>query len=480
MDAKSLEEFKKLLILQDENKSKLQKFMDLPIEDRKRRMALMTDDQKHALLHDWEYIARPKQLIPSLHPKTGKPWRTCLVLAGRGFGKTRTSSEFIRGRWKSGELRYGGIVASNPDEAKKVFIKGPSGIIKTHQPGELIYSPANKEVTWKDGAVCSIFSAEEPDQLRGPNLDTIAIDELAKFPKADQVMDEARAVLRAGSNPRMIITTTPRPIPIIKDLMEDPEVLLIIGSSFENVGNMSESWFEDMYNKYSRTRRGKQELYAEILSDFDNALWKEEFFKESKVDSIEPKDIIQKLGIYKVYIGVDPSGTAKKAMLDPDKGDECGIIVAGIGYNNYKDETVGYILEDASGHHGVEHWPKKVAELYAKWSADKVIAEVNFGGDMVVTLLNNAFPEMNAETCWASKSKEIRAEPVAHLYEEGRVFHVKLPEGSEGNDFSVLEDQYCAMTTTGYKGRYSPDHVDAAVWALDSLMISSQSKFELF
>lgn len=325
-------------------------------------------------------------------------------------------------------------------------------LLKISPPGQVPsvrYKPVR--VTWPNGAQALGYNGTEPDQLRGPEFDTAWIDELAKYRYARETWDMLQFTMRSGSDPRVFVTTTPRPIPVLREIMADPTTIITRGSTMDNAANLPASFISRVRSKYEGTRLGRQELYAEMLDDVPGALWTRDMLDATRLRS--PPDLLR------IVISVDPSGTSGAG---PDNvGDDIGIIAAGIGVDGR-----GYVLDDHSCNLSPDGWGRRVREVFTLHRADRIIAERNFGGAMVEAVIKAQDKTLPVKVVTASRGKVARAEPIAALYEQGRVSHV--------GGFAQLEDQLCAMTPAGYVGEGSPDRADALVWALTELMLDSR------
>ena len=388
------------------------------------------------MLYRWEFWARPDQLQPR------GEWQAWLILAGRGWGKTRALSETVRAWATSG--RYGrlAIVARTAADVRDVIVEGESGILRVSPEGERPrWEPSRRRLTWPNGAQATTYSADEPDQLRGPQHDAAVVDELAAWRYPD-AWDQLRFGLRLGDKPRVVIATTPRPTKIIRDLMASPGTVITRGRTRDNVANLAPGVVTGLERRYAGSRLGRQELDGEVLDDSAGAL-----FRWSWVDTAR---VAKAPDLRRVVVAVDPATTSH------DESDETGIVVAGIGYDGR-----GYILADESGRYRPEEWARRVASAFAAHKADAVIAEGNQGGEMVASVLracgSSALP---VRTVHASRGKATRAEPVAVLYEQGRVSHVGA--------LARLEDQLTTWDPAASRG--SPDRLDALVYALTELM----------
>ncbi len=332
--------------------------------------------------------------------------------------------------------------------ALDVLVEGESGILACHPPDfRPHYEPSKRRLTWPNGAQATVYNAREPDQLRGPQHDAAWSDELAKWFYVRETWDMLQFGLRLGDRPRQIVTTTPRPIPVVKEIMGLPGTVVTRGGTTENAANLAPSFLKTIVRRYAGTRLGRQELNAEILDDVPGALWTRAMLDAARWSGELPD-------MQRIVVAVDPSGTRG------DRGDTIGIVVAGRGVDGF-----GYILADRSCRLSPAAWGKRAVDAYHEFQADRLIAEVNYGGAMVEHVIKTTDEMVAYEEVKASRGKIIRAEPVAALYEQGRVRH----HGS----FLELEDQLCGFTPDGYIGSDdSPDRADALVWALTDLMIT--------
>ena len=406
----------------------------------------------------WSFMGRPSQFPPP------GDWSTWLILAGRGFGKTRTGAEWVRanmcgstplapGRW-----RHIALIAETAADARDVMVgdgkaasdpKAGSGLLQIH-PKEFrpAYEPSKRRLTWPNGAVASIYNGTEPDQLRGPQHDAAWCDELAKWQYAQEAWDQLQFGLRTGINPQVCITTTPRPIGLLKELIADPDTVVTRGSTFDNRANLAAKFLSVVQRKYQGTRLGRQELYAELLEDIEGALWRRAlsmpFASSCKISRRFSASLSQ----------------STRTRRREDDLNECGIVCAGLGIDGH-----GYILDDVSAVMAPAEWAAEAISLYHARRADRIIAETNNGGEMVENTIRMVDPTVAYGSVWASRGKVTRAEPISALYEQGRVHHV--------GPFPRLEDQMCAFTVDFDRREmgYSPDRVDALVWALTELMI---------
>ncbi len=413
-------------------------------------MSSLSPEAKAKLQYDWRFWARPNQIAPE------GDWATWLILAGRGFGKTRTGAETIR-EWvcgptplSAGRCSRIALVAETAADARDVMVEGESGIMAVSPPDfRPTYQPSLRRLTWPNGAIATLYNATEPDQLRGPQHDGAWCDELAKWRYCQETWDQLQFGLRLGDYPRVIITTTPRPLPLIRKLVNDPKVATTRGATWDNAANMPESFIREIEDKYAGTRLGRQELEGEILEDIPGALWTRE-----SIDNHRLKDVPQDLE--RIVVAVDPAASAEEGS------DETGIVVVGLGRD--KDGYArGYVLEDGTIKGSPEEWAKKAIFLYRKHQADRIIAEKNNGGDMVASVIKAVDRAVPLTLVHASRGKYVRAEPISALYEQGRIHHV--------GRFDQLEDQMCLFSVDNFKSPNmgSPDRVDALVWGLTSI-----------
>ena len=409
----------------------------------------MPTGRSEELNWDWLFWARPKQQAPP------GDWATWIISAGRGFGKTRAGSGWVHGRAMAAPGRWIAMVARTPADARDYMVEGPGGLLRNTAPGERpLYESSKRRLTWPNGSWATIYSDEEPDQLRGFSGDTAWLDEFAKFKNAKDGWDNLQFGMREASadRPRRLITTTPRPIPILQKIIAMPTTVLVRGSSHENARNLDPTWFKETLASYEGTRVGRQEIYAEILNDVPGALWTRDNLDKALMTCQLPD-------MARVVVAVDPSGTRGES----DGGDMIGIIVAGKGVDGR-----GYVMADRSCKLSPAGWGARVVDAYHEFSADRIVAERNYGGAMVQHVIRTADPRAAYKEVTASRGKIVRAEPVAALYEQCRVGHVAK--------LSLLEDQMCQMGSDGFLGEGSPDRVDAMVWALTELMLERDTK----
>jgi phage terminase large subunit-like protein len=391
----------------------------------------------------WRAKARPSQLPPP------GDWNGWVICAGRGFGKNRAASEWIHEQVQAKRAGRIALVAATAADVRDTVLEGESGLLATAPSWcRPEYEPSKRKITWPNGAFALAFSSEEPDRLRGIQSDLAFADELAAWHEPQATWDMLMFGLRLGAAPRWMVTTTPRPIKLLKGLLarEGQDVVVTRGSTFENSANLAPSFLAAIRSRYENTRLGQQELFAEMLSDTPGALWSGEM--------IERANEVGKLpDMQRVVVAIDPSGTAGAS----DRGDSVGIVVAGLGVDG-----LGYILADRTCKLSPDGWGRRAVDAYREFKADRIVAERNFGGAMVEHVIRTVDQNIPYREVTASRGKVARAEPIAALYEQGRVKHAV--------SMIALEDQMLAMTGSGFAGDGSPDRLDAAVWALTELM----------
>lgn len=388
-------------------------------------------------IQNWKTLARPNQLPPK------GDWNIWLILAGRGFGKTRAAAETIRDWVLTKQYKRIALIANTIQEARQIMVEGNSGLLSiSPKSDKLLFMPSRRLLQWKNGAIATLYGAEHYEQLRGPQFDCAWVDEFAKFAHPKETFEQLAFGLRLGIKPRTILTTTPRPIPFIKELIARNDVATTRGSSLENIANLSPT-FQKQLEFLKGTRLEAQEIYAEIIENTPNTLW--------SWDDIEKCYQNPPHYLSEIVIGVDPALTSH--------GDETGIIVAGKdGYGK------AYVLDDLSMSGTPEQWSNRIAEAYDKYHAKCIIIESNAGGELLINLLNQAKNNMHLKTVYAKQSKAERAEPIVILYQKKMIFHAR--------QFQKLELQMA----TYEPGQKSPDRLDAMVWAMTYLFGLSKKK----
>ncbi len=414
-------------------KSKASSLASLPQDKRAQVIGALSNQEAEILLYDWEFWARPNQLPPP------GDWLIWLVLAGRGFGKTRSAAEFIRSEVEKGKARNIALVGKTPADARDVMLEGESGLLSiSPSQSRPLYEPSKRRLTWPNGAKALIYSSQEPDQLRGPQFDLAWADEVRTWYYPQETWDNLLFSLRIGQHPRLVATTTPIPIALIKKLLKSPDVVVTRGTTYENRANLAPSFYSQIISRYEGTRLGRQEIYAELLEDVPGALW--------KVENIRIKTAPD---MRRIVVAIDPAVTSSEGA------DETGIMTVGIGIDGFC-----YVLADRSARLSPDGWARRAIQAYTDFKADRIIGEVNNGGEMVELTLRTINSNISYKAVHASRGKQARAEPIAALYEQGRVFHIQ--------QFEQLEDQL--LTWTPETGK-SPDRLDTLAWAITEMVL---------
>lgn len=377
------------------------------------------------------------------------PWATWLILGGRGAGKTRAGAEWVRDVACNDAQARIALVGETEHDVRAVMVEGVSGLLSVHPHWERpTWQPSLRRLAWKNGAVAEIFSAENYESLRGPQFTAAWCDELAKWRQAEATFDMLQFGLRLGERPRQVITTTPRPIALLKNLMADPSTALTRAGTVANALNLSASFVEQVFTRYKGTRIGRQELDGEIVEERADALWTRAGLESCRV-AAAPE-------LTRIVVAIDPPASSKRGA------DACGIVAAG----RAGDGTI-YVIEDASIAGATpQGWASRAITLWRKHAADMLIAEVNQGGEMVSAVLRSIDSGVPVTTTRATRGKYHRAEPVSQMYEQGRVKHA-------GN-FPELEDEMCDFGLDGLSSGHSPDRLDALVWAVAGLTFAAR------
>ena len=418
--------------------------------ERLARIDKMTARQRRSLEPYWRLWAHDGQVPPD------DGWHTWLIMAGRGYGKTRAGAEWIREIAEADPTARIALVADSLGEARRVMVEGESGLLAIAPPRQRpIYEPSKRQLTWPRGAVATLFSAGEPESLRGPQHSHAWCDEVAKW---DQAGERAEAAwnnlllgLRLGHSPRLVATTTPRAVPLMKRLLAQGDAIVSRGATADNKDNLAPGYLRQIRAQFGRSLLARQELNGELIEEVEGALWSRALLEDCREDAASAPE-------KRVVIGVDPPASAQ--------GDACGIVVCAQG-----EDGIARVLADCSVRKATpEKWARAVANAARGWKADRIVAEANNGGEMVRSVLHAADIALPVRLVHASRGKSARAEPVAALYESGRVRHVgQLPQ---------LEDELCGLLAGGgYEGPgRSPDRADALVWALSELMLGRKSE----
>jgi phage terminase large subunit-like protein len=390
-------------------------------------------------------------------------WSTWVVMGGRGAGKTRAGAEWVRaqvegsGPLDPGRCRCVALIGETIDQAREVMVFGDSGILACSPPDRVPqWQATRKQLVWPNGAVARIYSASDPGSLRGPQFDCAWIDELAKWKKARDAWDMLQFALRAGDQPQVVVTTTPQNVAVLREILQAPGTVVTSAPTSANAVNLARSFLEKVTADYAGSRLGRQELEGELLQDVAGALWRLATFDAGRIEQVPELD--------RVVVAIDPP------VSSGDAADECGLIVAGVRMQGPPQDWRAYVLADLTLQGATPNgWAQAAVAAAARYQADRVVAEINQGGEMVESVLRQQSGLLPFRAVRASKGKTARAEPVAALYEQGRVAHV--------GSFRELEDQMCEMTQGGFRGKGSPDRVDALVWALTDLMIDPAANY---
>ncbi|GAA6213026.1 terminase family protein [Hyphomicrobiales bacterium 4NK60-0047b] len=412
------------------------------------------------LQNDWQIWARDDQLPPSHliedHTKAGEQaWNIWLLLGGRGAGKTRAGAEWVRAMAlgikpiATEPAKRIALVGETLGDVRRTMIEGISGLLEIHPPEERpLFEPSKRRITWPNGSIAEMYSAEDPESLRGPQFMAAWCDEICKWPHATETWDMLQFALRLGEAPRQVVTTTPRSTALLKAIIANDKTVIQRSRTQDNSANLSASFLKTVEEKYGGTRLGRQELDGELIEDREDALWQR--------DQIEKLRIRKTPELERIVVAIDPPVTSG------EKADLCGIVAAGINH-----EGQGFILKDKSVKRATPlKWAQIAVDLFHDMQADRIVAEVNQGGDLVETILRQIDETVPIRKVHASRGKYLRAEPVAALYEQGRISHVGC--------YEELEDQMCDFGPGGLSNGKSPDRLDALVWAMTDLMLNTK------
>ena len=429
----------------------------VPQAEREAFLDDLSDEAIGALPYVFEFWALDHQLPPE------GDWKTWVILGGRGAGKTRAGTEWVRAEVEGsrptdpGRSRRVALVGETLDQVREVMVMGESGIVACSPPDRTpTWEATRKRLVWPNGAIAQAFSAHEPESLRGPQFDAAWVDELAKWKKAEDAWDMLQFGLRLGDTPRQVVTTTPRNVSVLKRILDLPSTVTTHAPTEANRAYLAKSFLEEVRVRYAGTRLGRQELDGVLLADTEGALWTQEMLVACQIDAA-PK-------MNRVVVAVDPPVTGHAGS------DECGIVVVGACTEGQPQEWQAVVLEDASVRAASpQGWAEAALDAMARHGADRLVAEVNQGGDLVETIVRQIDPVVPFRAVRATRGKAARAEPVAALYEQGRIKHMR--------GLGTLEDQMVQMTQQGFTGQGSPDRVDALVWALQDVMIDPGQSF---
>ena len=418
----------------------------------------LTEGELLALPFMFDFWAMPHQLPPE------GTWRSWVIMGGRGAGKTRAGAEWVRAQVEgsrpndSGRCRRIALVGETLDQVREVMVFGDSGILACSPPDRRPeWHATRRMLIWPNGATAQAFSAHDPESLRGPQFDGAWVDELAKWKKGHDTWDMLQFALRLGDDPRVCVTTTPRNVGVLKDLLKMSSTVVTHAPTEANAANLATSFLEEVRIRYAGSRLSRQELDGILVEDAEGALWTGALLEGARVSTLPEMD--------RIVVAIDPATTSSEGS------DACGIMVVGAVTRGPVQDWQAFVLEDASTTGlGPFQWAGHALAAMRRWDADRLVVEVNQGGDMIEALVRQIDPLVPFRKLHASRSKAARAEPVAALYEQGRVFH--------HGDLGDLEDQMCAMTAQGYAGKGSPDRLDALVWALHELIIAPSAKWQ--
>ena len=403
---------------------------------------------------DFTSFAHDHQLPPD-RANSGQDWTTWLILGGRGSGKTRAGAQWVRELAIADSSARIALVGETEHEVRSVMVEGVSGLLAAHAAHERPqWTPSQRRVQWKNGAMAQLFSAENFEALRGPQFSAAWCDELAKWRQAEATFDMLQFGLRLGLRPRQVITTTPRPIDLLKTLIADPRTAVTHAGTYANAGNLAPAFIETVLARYKGTRLGRQEIEGEIVEERADALWRRAGIEAARVETAP----LETLGLQRIVVAVDPPASSKHGA------DACGIVAAGKG-----EDGLIYVLADESvSGASPQGWATKAVALWRRLAADALVVEVNQGGDMVRAVIGEVDANVPMLSVHATRGKYLRAEPVAHLYEQGRVKHA--------GTFPALEDEMCDFGLDGLSSGRSPDRLDALVWAVTALTFGARGE----
>jgi phage terminase large subunit-like protein len=419
-------------------------------------LAILELDELDFIDGSWDYYAHPHQIEPEIDTA----WRTWLMLGGRGAGKTRAGAEWVRAIAASDPSARVALVGETEHDVREVMIEGVSGLLAAHLAQERPrWASSRRLVQWSNGAVAQAFSADQPDSLRGPQFSHAWCDELAKWRQAEAAFDNLQFALRLGSRPRQLITTTPRPLPLLRQLIADPMTMVTRAATRVNAKNLAPQFLASVLARYGGTRLGRQEIEGEIIEQRADALWSRAMLEDCRVAADKFTQSAQTNGapeLARIVVAVDPPASSGK------RADACGLIAAGIADNG----TIYVLADETSAGLSPQNWARKAVALWQRLRADCLVVEVNQGGDMVKAVIAEVDRGVPVTAVHAHRGKYLRAEPVAQLYEQERVKHAGV--------FPALEDEMCDFGLDGLSGGRSPDRVDALVWAVTALSFGAR------
>lgn len=420
----------------------------LPKAEQQAILRSLTDEEAHLLNTGWDFWLRGNQKVPD---REEADWIHWLVDAGRGWGKTLVGAHATNDVAASGVTEHIHVIGEDAGDVRDVMVEGITGILRIAPPEfKPNYEPSKRRLTWPNGVTATTFSAREFEDLRGPQCGFFWADEIAKWRYAQAAWDQAMFGLRIGDDPWCVATTTPKPTKLVRDLLDDPLTLHTHGTTYENAANLAKPFMNQVVKRYEGTRLGRQELLAELLEEAAGACWKLDWIERTRIPAKDRETILSSL--IRIVVAVDPAVTAN------EESSETGIVVAGIDRSGH-----GFCLDDLSGHYTADGWARKAREAFHMWSADRIVAERNNGGDLVeknIRLVQGPGEFLPVTTVWASRGKYTRAEPIGALWEQKR--------GHMLGNFGELESQL----TTWEPGDKSPDRLDALVWAFTELFFA--------
>lgn len=411
----------------------------------------LSNDALRGLPYVFDFWALPHQVAPEGN------WKTWIIMGGRGAGKTRAGAEWVRAQVEGsmpmdeGRARRVALVGETFDQARDVMVLGESGIIAcTPSDRRPTWEAGRRRLVWPNGAEAKVFSAHDFEGLRGPQFDAAWVDELAKWPRAEEAWDMLQFALRLGDHPQQVVTTTPRNVPVLKRILGADSTVMTHAPTSANRANLAASFLEEIEAQFGGTRQGRQEIEGVLIEDVEGAMWSRKVLEAAQIDEVGVLD--------RIVVAVDPPVTSGSSA------DECGIVVAGVILGPNRRDWRAVVLEDVSlSGASPTAWATAAVEAFHRHGADRIVAEVNQGGEMVQEIVRQVDEMVPVKSVHASRGKVQRAEPVAALYEQGRVGHLR--------GLGQLEEQMGLMSRDGFAGKGSPDRVDALVWALNELMI---------